>query len=101
MNSESPRLTEGRIEMHNNWVKNGMRAIALGRKNRLHIVSAGLEPSWLPPRLLWRHANRRRFALKSISDLYSALLGLNSVLTRAVADLTPLTPLTPLASKGR
>jgi hypothetical protein len=32
-------MSDGRIEVDNNWVENGMRPIALGRKNWLHIGS--------------------------------------------------------------
>lgn len=32
-------LTDGRVEIDNNWCENGMRPIALGRKNWLHIGS--------------------------------------------------------------
>jgi hypothetical protein len=32
-------MAEGRIDVDNNWVENGMRHIVLGRKNWLHIGS--------------------------------------------------------------
>jgi transposase len=37
-------LQDGRIEIDNNWCENGIRPIALGRKNWLHIGSEGAGP---------------------------------------------------------
>ena len=62
-------MSDGRIEVDNNWVENGMRPIALGRKNWLHIGSEEAGTHVARRRLWWRHANAMRFASKSISDL--------------------------------
>ena len=74
--------------MDNNWVENGMRPIALGRKNWLHIGSEA--------------AGRHVAALASVVEtckhngisvreyLQSVLPGLNDILAKRAAELTPM-----------
>jgi hypothetical protein len=77
-------ISDGRIEVDNNWVENGMRPIALGRKNWLHIGSeeAGTHVAAV--------ASVVAAAICVKQYLRSVLPGLNGLLTRDGAELTPL-----------
>ncbi len=81
-------LADGRIEVDNNWVENGMRPIALGRKNWLHIGSeaAGRDVAALAS--VVETCKRNRISVRDY--LQSVLPGLNGVIAKRAAELTPL-----------
>ncbi len=81
-------MAEGRIEVDNNWVENGMRPIALGRKNWLHIgrEAAGCDVAVLAS--VVETCKRNRIGLRGY--LQSVLPGLNDVLAKRAAELTPM-----------
>ncbi len=81
-------LADGRIEVDNNWVENGMRPIALGRKNWLHIGSeaAGRDVAALAS--VVETCKRNRISVRGY--LQSVLSGLNAVIAKRAAELTPL-----------
>ena len=75
-------MGDGRIEVDNNSVENGMRPIALGRKNWLHIGSEAALASVVET---WK---RNGICLREY--LQSVLPGLNAVLAKRAAELTPM-----------
>ena len=81
-------MADGRIEVDNNWVENGMRPIALGRKNWLHIGSeaAGRDVAALAS--VVETCKRNGIGLRGY--LQSVLPGLNDVLAMRAAELTPM-----------
>ena len=81
-------LADGRIEVDNNWVENGMRPIALGRKNWLHIGSeaAGRDVAALAS--VVETCKRNRISVRDY--LQNVLPGLNDVIAKRAAELTPL-----------
>jgi hypothetical protein len=81
-------MSDGRIEVDNNWVENGMRPIALGRKNWLHIGSEEAGTHVAAVASVVETCKRNAICVKDY--LRSVLPGLNGVLTRDVAELTPL-----------
>ena len=81
-------MSDGRIEVDNNWVENGMRPIALGRKNWLHIGSEEAGTHVAAVASVVETCKRNAICVKEY--LRSVLPGLNGVLTRDVAELTPL-----------
>ena len=86
-----PRLEEifrdGRIEVDNNWVENGMRAIALGRKNWLHIGSEMAGHRVAAVASVVESCKRGGIGVRDY--LESVLPGLNEVPARSVGELTP------------
>ena len=79
-------MGDGRIEVDNNWVENGMRPIALGRRNWVHIGSeaAGRDVAALAS--VVETCKRNGICLREY--LQSVLPGLNDVLARRAAELT-------------
>ena len=78
---------DGRIEVDNNWVENGMRPIALGRKNWLHIGSETAGHRVAAVASVVESCKRSGIGVKEY--LESVLPGLNTALAREVGALTP------------
>jgi hypothetical protein len=78
---------DGRIEVDNNWVENGMRPIALGRKNWLHIGSETAGHRVAAVASVVESCKRSGIGVKEY--LESVLLGLNTALAWEVGALTP------------
>lgn len=80
-------LGDGRIEVDNNWVENGMRPIALGRKNWLHIGSEAAGHHVAAVASVVESCKRGGICVREY--LESVLPGLNRKLAREVGSLTP------------
>ena len=80
-------VSDGRIELDNNRVENGMRPIALGRKNWLHIGSeaAGRHVAALASVV----ETRKRNGICLREYLGAVLPELNTVLAKRAGELTP------------
>ncbi|NDJ15231.1 MAG: IS66 family transposase [Acidobacteriia bacterium] len=81
-------MSEGRIEVDSNWVENGMRPIALGRKNWLHIGSEEAGKHVAAVASVVETCKRNRIGVREY--LLSVLPGINDVLASQAAELTPL-----------
>ncbi len=80
-------LGDGRIEVDNNWVENGMRPIALGRKNWLHIGSEAAGHHVAAVAYVVESCKRGGICVRQY--LESVLPGLNRKLAWEVGSLTP------------
>ena len=88
MGGARDRLSEGRIEVDSNWVENGIRPIALGRKNWLHIGSEEAGKHVAAVATVVETHKRNGIGVREY--LLSVLPGLNDVLASQAAELTPL-----------
>ena len=78
---------DGRIEVDNNWVENGMRPIALGRKNWLHLGSEAAGQRVAAVASVVESCKRNGICVREY--LESVLPGLNGMLAREVGEWTP------------
>jgi transposase len=81
-------LEDGRIEIDNHWCENGMRPIALGRKNWLHIGSEGAGPRVAA--IISVMETCRRLKINVRAYLRDVLPKLPDWPVNRVAELTPL-----------
>jgi transposase len=81
-------LEDGRIEIDNNWCENGMRPIALGRKNWLHIGSEQAGPRVAA--IISVMETCRRLKIDVRSYLRDVLPKLPNWPINRVAELTPI-----------
>ena len=81
-------LEDGRIEIDNNWCENGMRPIALGRKNWLHIGSELAGPRMAAITSVIETC--RRLKIDAQAYLLDVLPKLPSWPINRVAELTPM-----------
>ena len=81
-------LANGQIEIDNNWCENGMRPIALGRKNWLHIGSEGAGPRVAA--IISVMETCRRLKINVRAYLRNVLPKLPDWPVNRVAELTPM-----------
>lgn len=81
-------LTDGRLEVDNNWCENAMRPLALGRRNWLHLGRETAGPRVAA--ILSLLATCERLGLNLRTYLLAVLPGLGDWPARRIGELTPL-----------
>jgi transposase len=79
---------DGRIEVDNHWEENGMRQIALVRKNWLHIGSEAAGRHMAALASVVETCKHNRISVRKY--VQSVLPRRNAILAKRVSDLTPM-----------